>query len=373
MDVRPVRVGLIGCGTISGEYFAACRRYDVLSLVACADLDQSRSAARAAEHGVRAVAVDELLADPEIELVLDLTPPAAHAEIGMAALAAGKHVYHEKPLAIRLDDGRRMLEYAERRGLCVGCAPDTFLGAGLQTCRRRIDEGLIGEPVSVTAAMMGGGHETWHPDPDFFYRPGGGPMFDMGVYALAAMVQLLGPMRRVTGVAGGPAERTVLEGPRAGRKIRVEVPTYVSGAVDFDCGAIATIVATFDARAGSMLPRFEVYGTEGTLSLGDPNAYGGPVRYCPAYPREWVELPLVDAGDARGIGLADMALALRRDRPHRAGAEMALHVLEAMEALERSAATGRHVELVTTCGRPDPWQRKELAGWQPASPEGNSR
>ena len=364
MSKSPVKIGVIGCGNISAVYFKAGQSLDILDIVACADLDMERARARAEEFSVpRACTVDELLADPEIEIVLNLTIPKAHAEIALAALEAGKHVYNEKPLALSRQDGRRMLEMARRRGpgvcntpLRVGCAPDTFLGDGLQTCRRLIDEGVIGEPIGAAAFMMNHGHEGWHPDPDFYYQPGGGPMFDMGPYYLTALVFLIGPVRRVTGsVKLTFPERTITSAPKYGTTIKVKTPTHVTGVLDFAGGAVGTMTTSFDVW-GSALPRLEIYGTEGTLSAPDPNTFGGPVRVLRAGATEWSEVPLVHSSSLnnRGIGLADMADALRSGRPHRASGALAYHVLDIMHAFYDAADQGRHIVLSSTCSRPEP-------------------
>ena len=351
MSTSPAKIGVIGCGTISAVYFKAGQTLDILDIVACADLDMDRARARAAEFGVpRACTVEELLADPEIEIVLNLTIPRAHAEVALAALEAGKHVYNEKPLALSRQDGRRMLEMARRQGLLVGCAPDTFLGDGLQTCRRLIDDGVIGEPIGAAAFMMIHGHERWHPDPDFYYQPGGGPMFDMGPYYLTALVFLIGPVRRVTGsVKLTFPERTITSAPKYGTTIKVKTPTHVTGVLDFAGGAVGTMVTSFDVW-GSELPRLEIYGTEGTLGAPDPNTFGGPVRVLRAGATEWSEVPLVHSSSLnnRGIGLADMADALRAGRPHRANGALAYHVLDIMHAFYDAADQGRHVELSST-------------------------
>ncbi|MDQ3327962.1 MAG: Gfo/Idh/MocA family oxidoreductase, partial [Chloroflexota bacterium] len=229
--VSPVRAGIVGTGTISDVYFRAGRTFEVLDIVACADLFPERARAKSNQHGVaKAYSTDELLADPDIELVINLTIPKAHAEVGLAALQAGKHVYSEKPLALSREDGQALLETARETGLLVGCAPDTFLGGGLQTCRKLIDDGVIGEPIGATAFMMSHGHESWHPDPAFYYDVGGGPMFDMGPYYLTALISLIGPMRRVTGSARVTfPERTITSQPRAGTTIPVRAPTHVAG------------------------------------------------------------------------------------------------------------------------------------------------
>ncbi len=355
--MQPLRVGIIGCGTISGIYLKNGQRFEAYDVVACADLLLERARARAEEYRVpKACSVAELLADPEIDLVLNLTVPSVHAEISLAALEAGKSVYTEKPLAIRREDGRRLLAVAHERGLHVGCAPDTFLGGGLQTCRKLVDDGWIGEPVGATAFMMGRGPERWHPDPDFFYQPGAGPMFDMGPYYLTALMHLLGPVRRITASARVSfPERTILSEPRAGASITVRTPTHVAGVMDFAGGPVGTLITSFDVWA-SQVPRIEVYGAEGTLSVPDPNTFGGPVRICRAGSDEWSELPLTHgySENSRGLGLADMAAAIRSGRPHRASGELAYHVLDCMQAFLDASDENRHVELASTCQRPAP-------------------
>lgn len=355
--MAPVRVGLVGCGTISKIYLENARKFHDLDVVACADLVPERAQARAAEYGVpRALAVDELLADPEIEVVLNLTIPAAHAEIGRAALAAGKSVYGEKPLAVRREDGAQLLGAARQNGLRVGSAPDTFLGGGIQTCRQLIDEGAIGAPVAALAFFMNHGHEHWHPDPDFYYQPGAGPMFDMGPYYLTAMVSLLGPVRRVTGSARiSFPERTITSKPRSGEKISVNTPTHVAGVMDFQSGVVATIVTSFDVWP-SELPRIEIYGSEGTLGVPDPNTFGGPVRIRRPGERAWSDVPLTHGytANSRGLGLADLARAIREGRPHRANGDLAYHVLDTMQAFLDASREGRHIEIESSVERPAP-------------------
>ncbi|MGI6209387.1 MAG: Gfo/Idh/MocA family protein [Anaerolineae bacterium] len=357
MSVTPVKVGLVGSGVISAIYLKNCARHPILEVAACADIIPERAAARAEEFGVCACSVDEALDDPEIEVVLNLTIPRAHAEVGMAALEAGKSVYSEKPLAVTREQGRALLaRAASSKGLRVGCAPDTFLGGGIQTCRKLIDDGWIGEPVAATAFMMSHGHESWHPDPEFYYKPGGGPMFDMGPYYLTALVNLMGPVRRVTGSTRVTfPERIITSTPKFGSVIQVEVPTHVAGLMDFSNGAIGTIITTFDVWAAE-LPRIEIYGTEGSLQVPDPNTFGGPVRVRRAGAKEWSEVPLTHgyAENARGVGLADMAYALRNGRPHRASGDLAYHVLDIMQAFHESSDQGRHIEIQSTVERPEP-------------------
>jgi predicted dehydrogenase len=355
MAGRPVQVGLIGCGYISGRYLQNARLFPDFEIVACADAAPERAAERAAEYGVPAVrTVADLLGDPEIEVILNLTTPDAHASIALAALDAGKSVYNEKPLAIALEDGKRLVETARTRGLRLGAAPDTFLGGGLQTCRQLIDEGAIGEPVAATAFMIIPGHERWHPQPDFYYQAGGGPLFDMGPYYLTALVTLLGPVRRVTGSTRVTfPERTIRSEPRAGERIAVEVPTHLAAVLDFASGPIATLVTSFDVWA-SKVPKLEIYGSEGSLNLPDPNTFAGPVRMHGAGDDAWRDVPVTRpfTKNSRGLGLADMAAGLRRGAPHRASGELAYHVLEVMHAVETASAESRHIEIASTCQRP---------------------
>jgi predicted dehydrogenase len=350
------RAGIIGCGNISPVYFEAANTFPALRIVACADLDPARAQARADQYGVRALSVEALLADPAIELVINLTIPRAHHQISMAVLDAGKHLYSEKPLAIAREDGKELLDTAAAKGLLLGCAPDTFLGAGLQTCRKLIDDGWIGTPVAATAFMVCHGHEGWHPDPAFYYQVGGGPLFDMGPYYLTALVHLLGPMRRVTGSARTTfPERLITSQPRRGTHIAVEVPTHVAGVLDFAGGAIGTMIMSFDVWAAE-LPRMEIYGTEGSLSVPDPNTFGGPVRLRRAGAESWSEVPLSHgyAEQSRGLGAADLVHALRFGRPQRASGALAYHVLETMHALHRSSNEGRHVDITSSVPRPEP-------------------
>jgi len=353
--MQPAKVGIIGCGNISGIYFKAGQTFEAIEITACADLIMDRAKAKAEEFGCRAMTVDELLADPEIEIVMNLTIPVAHAEVAFKAIEAGKSVHNEKPLAITREDGRKMLEMAKAKGVRVGCAPDTFMGGGIQTCIKLIDDGWIGEPIGATAFMLCHGHESWHPDPEFYYKPGGGPVFDMGPYYITALVAMMGPARRVTGSARITfPERTITSQPKYGTKIKVDVPTHVAGVIDFANGAIATIIQSFDVW-GHNLPRIEIYGTEGSLSVPDPNGFGGPVRLMRPG-GGWTEVPLSHgyAENSRGIGVADMAYGLRSGRQHRTNGELAYHVLDIMWALHDASDQGRHMILESTCKRPDP-------------------
>lgn len=367
MTPTPVKTAVIGCGNISSIYLENAARWDILDLVACADLDLSRAESQAAKFNVpRALPVAEVLADPAIELIINLTIPAAHAEIGLAALRAGKSVYNEKPLALSRADAQQMLREAQSAGLRVGNAPDTFLGGGLQTCRQLIDAGEIGTPVAANGFMFIRGPEAWHPDPGFLYQIGAGPLFDMGPYYLTALVAMLGPVRRVTGSARITyQERIIGSGPKKGQKIPVETPTHIAGILDFASGPVATITTSFDVAvsAGGALNLYdvgsgllEIQGTTGTLNMPDPNTFGGPVQVRRLGETGWREIPLSHAhtGNSRILGVADMAYAIRTGRSHRANGDLAFHVLDVMHAILEASATGQHIELTSTFERPIP-------------------
>ncbi|MFB9326464.1 Gfo/Idh/MocA family protein [Paenibacillus aurantiacus] len=355
--MTPIKTGIIGCGNISRIYFTNLLTYPEIELAAAADLDIERARERAEEFGIaKAYTVDELLADPEIEIVVNLTIPAAHASICKRALEAGKHVYVEKPLAVTREEGREVLALAAEKGLRVASAPETFLGGGIQTCRKLIDDGAIGQPVSVSGFMLGGGHESWHPDPEFYYAIGGGPMFDMGPYYLTAFVTLLGPIRRVTGSAVITyPERTITSEKKRGQTIKVETPTHLAGVLDFASGAVGTLITSFDAKAGTSLPNIEIHGSAGTLLVPDPNNFGGTVKLRRAG-GDWEEIPLTHGytHNNRGIGVADMARAIAENRPHRASGEMAYHVLEAMHGIHDASRDGVHYIMASSCARPEP-------------------
>ena len=349
------KLGIIGCGTISSAYFKAAQLFPVLRVVACADLNRD-AAERAAEMwGVEALSVAELLARPDIDIILNLTVPQAHAEVTLRALAAGKHVHLEKPLALNRTEGERVVKAADALGLRVSCAPDTFLGAGIQTCLQLLGSGKLGRVVAGTAFMMVPGHERWHPNPDFYYLRGGGPLFDMGPYYLTALVQLLGPVRRVSAAAAMSGERTISSEPRRGERIPVEVPTHVSGTLEFHSGALITLVMSFDVQHHTNHP-IELHGEHGSLQVPDPNTFGGPVRMRLAGIETWEDVPLINgyANNVRGIGAADLASALITNRPHRCHSDLALHVLDIMQSLHEAAEEGRRVTVESRCERPAP-------------------
>ena len=358
MSEDRVGVGIIGCGRISVRYFDhMTRSFDLLEVRACSDLDRERARSMAANYeGIQVCDTDELINHPDIDIIVNLTPPSGHYDLAMKAVSTGKSVYNEKPLTVSREQATELLAAARERGVRVGCAPDTFLGAGLQTCRRQIDDGAVGKPVAATACMMYSGPDTWHPTCAFYFKPGGGPLFDVGPYYLTALVTLLGPIRKVTGMTRTTwPERTLGSGPNMGRRVTVEVPTHVAALLEFDGGAIATLTVSFDVWAHGV-PGLEIYGTEGALSLPDPNTFGGPVRLLSRNGQSWLDVPLIQgyATPSRGLGVADMAHSMRHGGSHRTSGELAYHVLDVMHAVCEAANSGRHVEIKSSCERPDP-------------------
>lgn len=354
--MKKVKIGLIGCGNISEVYLKNCtERFDMLEVAACADVVTERAKARAEQFNVAAAcSVDELLAEPQIDIVLNLTIPKVHGEICLKALRAGKNVYVEKPLSISRQEAQEVLGLAGEKGLLVGAAPDTFLGGGLQTCRKLVDDGWIGQPIAATAFMMGSGPETWHPNPEFLYKYGAGPLFDMGPYYLTALISLMGPVDSVYAEQKiSFAERTITSKPEYGRKIKVEVPTYSSGTLKFKNGVIANLITSFDI-CGSKLPFIEIYGSEGTINVPDPNFFGGPVLVRRKGWNEWKEAPLVFgfADNCRGLGVADMACAMITGGRHRANGELAYHVLDIMHGFSDSSKSGKQFTISSTCLQP---------------------
>ncbi len=351
----PHKIGIIGTGDISAAYLRAARDLHLFEVAAITDQDSARAAARAEEFGVSALSQAELLARSDLSAIVNLTPPAAHAQVSLDILRSGHHAYSEKPLAAELADGQALVAEADRLGLRLGCAPDTFLGAGLQTVRAAIDGGLIGRPVAFTAFFMGSGPESWHPNPAFFFQPGAGPLLDMGPYYLTALVNLLGPVTRVSGSAVKALdERVAGHASRLGEKIPVGTPTHVTAQLTFASGVVGTFISSFDVP-GSEVPRIEIYGTAGTLSLPDPNTFGGPVRLRrPGHEVPWEELPITRPyqDNSRGIGLADLLSAADRGVPHRASGHLALHVLEIMHRTLESAETGQPLQIEGTVERP---------------------
>ncbi|OMD50226.1 oxidoreductase [Paenibacillus odorifer] len=356
--LRKVKVGIVGCGNISSIYFENLNGTFVNTEVyACSDLDKGRAEHAAEKYGVPHVwTTEQLLASEEIEIVVNLTTPNFHFDVCKQALLAGKHVYVEKPLSLSLENGTELVRLAKEKNLFLGCAPDTFLGGGLQTCSKLIADGYIGEPMAATAFMLCHGHESWHPDPEFYYKAGGGPMFDMGPYYLTALVSLLGPAKTVCGITKTSfAHRTITSDKKFGKVIDVEVPTHVAGTIEFDSGAVATMITSFDVWH-STLPRIEIYGSQGTLIVPDPNNFGGPILLRPAHSSEFQEIPLIYnyADNNRGIGVADMAHCIDTGETPRANGELANHVLEIMHAFHTSSDSKQYAQLVTSCEQPKP-------------------
>ena len=352
-----MKVGIIGCGNIFSAYIKGCSIFGEVHVVACADIRMERASAMAAEYNLKAMTVDDLLGDRSIGMIINLTIPAAHEEVSMKALNAGKHVYSEKPLVLDVGGGLKILELAKGRGLRVGCAPDTFLGAGLQTCRQVIDSGGIGKPLSGTAFMMQRGPESWHPDPGVFYQRGAGPMLDVGPYYVTALVHLLGPVKSVVAMTTqGFESRVATCKERLGETLPVEVPTHQSGQLLFKNGAVVAMVVSFDVVRHGHRP-IEIYGTEGSLAVPDPNTFGGPVLVTRSGKETWGDVPLAFGyhEQSRGIGAADMAHAIRTGRSHRCDGQLALHVLEVMLAFEESGKTRSWVDIRNPSGQPRPF------------------
>jgi predicted dehydrogenase len=350
-----IAVGIVGCGMISRAYVPTMQAFAHLDVVACADAVPEHAQALAAAHGIRsACSMEELLASPDIEIVLNLTPASQHVAVNRAIIESGKSVFSEKPLATDLSDALDLADLAVKTGVRIGCAPDTFMGAGLQTAQAALESGLIGEPTGATAFMMGLGPERWHPNPQIFYERGAGPLYDMGPYYLTTLIQLLGPARRVAAIGQRASrQRTVGSGPRQGATIAVEVPTHVSTTIEFQSGSIATLVTSFDVPA-THHRCIEIYGSDGTLSVPDPNRFDGTVSLFQTGDADWTPLPLRAATipQQRGVGLADMAWAIRTGRKHRASGIQALHVVDLMAGAVISSDNQVVVELGTTCERP---------------------
>ncbi|NLB56131.1 MAG: Gfo/Idh/MocA family oxidoreductase, partial [Lentisphaerae bacterium] len=343
---------------ISDTYFRIIsKHFKILDLTACSDIQHSKAKEKEELFdGVQALTVEELVANPDIEIILNLTNPVSHKDISMLALKSGKHVYSEKPLAMTRDDGYELVKFARSQNLLIGCAPDTFMGAGQQTCRNIFDSGTIGTPVTATAFMMCRGHESWHPNPEYYYEPGGGPMFDMGPYYLTALCNILGPAKRVTAITQTSfSVRTIGSGKRKDEVFEVKTPTHIVGLIEFVSGASANIITTFDVWH-SRLPHLTIYGSNGTMLLPNPNNFEGPVEIALGTDQNWQNIPLTHAfsDNSRGIGLADMAYAIRTGNPYRANGELAYHVLDIMESFFESAREGKHIEIRSTCTRPDP-------------------
>ena len=345
---NPMGIGIVGPGVISPQYLRTLVAAPDVDVRFVGGRDGAKARARAEEFGVpRSGSVAELLADDTVELVVNLTVPEVHTEVTLQALEAGRHVWSEKPLALTGADGRAVLETAEARGLRVGCAPDTFLGSGLQTALGLVRAGRIGTPRSAFANFQYGGPNLWHPSPEFLFRPGGGPLLDMGPYYLTALVQVFGAVVRVSAQAvQGSATRTIGKGPRAGEVFPVEVPTHVTALYEFTGGAVADVILSFDSAIRRVA--LEVSGTDGALRFPDPNGFDGDSELFAADGTSVVVPPTAPGGPGRGTGVVDLVRAIREGRPERASAQLAQHVLDVMLATERAAATATSVTVPST-------------------------
>jgi predicted dehydrogenase len=338
----PFGVAVVGCGHISNQYLRNLTQFPDVKVLFCADIDSSRAKSQAAAYGVPdSGTVEQALDHPGVELVVNLTVPAAHGAVANTAVAAGKHVWNEKPLTLDVAAGRTLLITARERGVRVGCAPDTVLGAGLQSARRLIGSGAIGTPLTALTLLQSPGPESWHPGPEFLFGVGAGPLFDLGPYYLSVLAMLFGPANRVAALGRkARGTRTIGSGPRAGTEFAVDVPTYVAVLAEYAAGQAAQLLFSWDSplsRQGFV----EITGSEATLAVPDPNRFDGDLRIRRAGEQDWTAVPPVGATAGRGIGVVDMVRAIRRGEPHRASGEIALHVLEMMTAVERSAVTAR--------------------------------
>ena len=340
-----VNIAMIGVGAISGIYLKnLTETFSEVKLIGVCDLIRERAENAKEKYNVPRIydTMYDAFNDPEVDIILNLTRPYEHFEVTRAALLAGKHVYSEKPLGADFEEGKELVRIAEEKGLMLGGAPDTFMGAGIQTCRKLIDDGFIGDVIGSACFMICHGHETWHPDPEFYYKRGGGPMLDMGPYYITALVNLIGGVKGVNGITRKSFEhRMITSQPFAGQMIDVDVPTHVMGTLHFDNGAVGTILTTFDVYYPGQA-RFEIYGTKGTLFVPDPNTFGGPVKLLRPETGEVVEMPLIFdyKENSRALGLADMAKSLETGRPFRASYQQTRHVLEIMTAFEKSSNNG---------------------------------
>ncbi len=358
-----LKAGVIGCGNISAAYMRLAPLFRGFRMHACADIIPEAASARADEFGLKALSVDGLLADENIDIVVNLTVPNAHFEISRQALEAGKHLYSEKPFVLSVAEGRELGRIAEERGLRIGSAPDTFLGGSHQLARLLVDGDAVGKITSGTCFVQSPGMEMWHPNPDFFFKPGGGPILDLGPYYVSNLVQLLGPVKRVAAMSSSASEyRTITSEPRYGDRIRVETPTTVHALIEFHSGAQITYCASWDVWQHGH-SNMELYGRNGTLHVPDPNFFGGEIRISERssftnVSRSW-DHPFSrpqqgERANYRGAGLADMAVAILDRRPHRCTYAFALHAVEVMTSILASGETGQFVDILTECERPAP-------------------
>lgn len=361
----PLGLAVVGCGNISNQYLKNLTQFPDVEVLFCADIDKERANGQAAAYGVAGSgSVEQALDHPGVGLVVNLTSPAAHAEIAAAAVSAGKHVWNEKPLTLDAAAGQHLLEHARAANLRVGCAPDTVLGAGIQSARRLVAEGGIGVPLSALTLFQEPGPESWHPDPEFLFSKGAGPLFDMGPYYLSTLAAIFGPASRVAAVSRQARKsRTVGSGPKRGTEFPVQVPTHTAALVEYGAGQAAQLLFSWDSPL-SRQGFFEITGSEATLAIPDPNRFDGDLRIRRAGDGDWTVIPSVGATAGRGMGVVDMARAIAAGEPHRAGGDMALHVLELMAKIDQSAATGQFEPVETTFDTPAPLS----ARWDPYAP-----
>lgn len=368
--LNPTSVGIIGCGVISAVYCRALQAFPQICLKSCADLNAAAAERRATEFGLSAVTVDALLADEDIEIVLNLTNPSAHFELNQQILKAHKHVYSEKPMALSMPQAQQLLELADAVGRRVGSAPDTFMGGAHQTALKLLHEGTIGKVTSATAYTMFAGVEKFHARPEVFYQPGAGPVLDMGPYHITHLVSFLGPVAEVRAVAATTwPVRQIQIGPFAGRQFRSEVPTHYVGILGFESGAVGTLIASFDGWAHTH-PHLELYGTDGTLTAPNPDYFGGEVRVArlgKSFRVEPLQFGFAE-GNLRGLGVADMVSAIDESRQHRASGELALHVLEVMLAFDRSAQADSAVKVFSRCPAPERLNSSDTFRYKPIEP-----
>lgn len=359
-----MNIGIIGCGNISTAYLQLAPQFRHLDFTACSDLNMEAATLLANEFGIRALSVEEMLADPEIELIVNLTVPAAHFDVSTRILNAGKHVYSEKPFVLSYADGMSLLSLAESKGKRIGSAPDTFLGGAHQSARAVIDSGRVGNIIGGSCHFMNHGLESWHPNPDFFYQQGGGPMLDMGAYYLSNLVQLVGPVKSVMAMSSAPfSSRTISSEPRAGQSIPVEVDTSVHSLLEFCNGALITMSLSWDVWQHDH-NRMELYGSEATLHVPDPNFFGGELKISKDDDCESIDSDhpfeaanFTDSNDNhvanyRGAGLADMIEAIVNNKPHRCSERLALHVIDVMTSALHSSESRECVDIQSTCDRP---------------------
>ena len=364
--MEKVNIGVVGCGNISGIYFQNLTRVFLnTNVYACADLDETRAKESAEKYGIpHIMTLEEMLVCPEIQIILNLTTPQSHYDVCKKALTAGKHVYTEKPLSLHFEEGAELVRLAEEKALYLGCAPDTFMGAGIQTCRKLIDGGFIGDMVGAAAFMLCPGHESWHPDPEFYYKAGGGPMFDMGPYYLTALVNLMGGVSEICGMGRITfPERTITSEKKYGTKVMVETDTHIAGMMRFKSGAIGTITTSFDV-AETSLPRIELYGTRGTLLVPDPNTFGGPIQLATKDKTGFHDVPLTHpyAENSRGLGVSDMAKCILNGGENRASGKLALHVLEMMAFFKASDSEKIYHKMVSDFEKSAPMSSHIIQG-----------